>query len=226
MSTGKIEIVNRTIDTVFTNTAENDMVICPSASTQSIHLGTVTNALSMLKVNPSNIEISGQIWANSNDSSNLPSYSWSNDGNTGMYHAANDVIGFSCGGSNVMFLSAFDSTTCQMSNNLRVVGSIFATSNITAFSDARFKTDIVRIDGALDKVMDIGGYTYRRVEGDATRFAGVMAQEVEKVLPEVVVTDSQGMLNVAYGNMVGLLVEAIKELNAKVNVLSASITSR
>jgi hypothetical protein len=104
--TGKIEIVNRTIDSVFTNTAENDMVVYPSASTQSIHLGSVTNALSMLKVNPSNVEISGQICANSNDSSNVPSYSWSNDGNTGMYHVANDTIGFSCGGSNVMSLTS------------------------------------------------------------------------------------------------------------------------
>jgi len=121
----------------------------------------------------------------------------------------------------MMNLSAFDSTTCQMSNNLRVVGTIFATSNITAFSDARYKTDVMRIEGALEKVMEIGGYTYRKVDDvcENVRYAGVMAQEVKEVLPEVVVSDGNGQMHVAYGNMVGLLVEAIKELNVKLAAL-------
>ncbi len=131
-------------------------------------------------------------------------------------------------GSNMLYLSAYDSTTCQLSNNIRVNGTIYASSNITAFSDARYKADVLPIEGALDKVMGIGGYTYRKLDDEVekVRYAGVMAQEVERVLPEVVVRDSEGHMHVAYGNMVGLLVEAIKELNNKLHALEEKMDSR
>ena len=93
--------------------------------------------------------------------------------------------------------------------------SILATYDIVGYSDARLKTDLLRIDGALDKVKRLSGYTFLRKDFDsAKRFAGVIAQEVKEVLPEVVSTDADGMLSVAYGNLVALLIEAIKELAA------------
>jgi hypothetical protein len=55
--------------------------------------------------------------------------------------------------------------------------------------------------------------------GQSNRSVGVIAQEIEEVLPEVVLTDSEGMKSVAYGNIVGILIEAIKELKAKVEEL-------
>lgn len=97
--------------------------------------------------------------------------------------------------------------------------SIFASGNITAFSDLRVKKDLEPIPGALDKVCALTGYTYTRTDGDDPfiRDTGVVAQEVLAVLPEAVHEDpSTGMLSVAYGNMVGLLIEAIKELRAKI----------
>ena len=95
--------------------------------------------------------------------------------------------------------------------------SIYAAGDIASFSDARFKADVRPIEGALDKVCSIGGYTYvRQGEGSnaasARRCAGVLAQEVERVLPEVVSADPAGSMHVSYGNMVPLLIEAIKEL--------------
>lgn len=96
-------------------------------------------------------------------------------------------------------------------------GAVFADGDVTAFSDRRLKTDILVIENALEKVSKISGITYRRVDkDDTTRHAGVIAQEVEEVLPEVVTETDNGMKAVAYGNMVGLLIEAIKELKNEV----------
>ena len=70
----------------------------------------------------------------------------------------------------------------------------------------------------------IRGVTYNRNDiEDAPRHSGVIAQEVEKVLPEVVQTDEDGIKTVAYGNMVGLLIEAIKEQQAQIDELKAKL---
>jgi hypothetical protein len=93
--------------------------------------------------------------------------------------------------------------------------SIQANSDIVAFSDARVKTDLAPITDALTKISSITGYTYLRLDQESTtnkRLAGVVAQEVKEVLPEVVHEDADGMMSVAYGNMSALLIEAIKEL--------------
>lgn len=100
---------------------------------------------------------------------------------------------------------------------LHVVGTVFASQDIVASSDQRLKENITVIPSALEKVKQISGYTFNRI-GDPTRCTGVIAQELQAVLPEAVSTDSYGYLSVAYGNVVGLLIEAIKELSAKVNV--------
>jgi hypothetical protein len=102
-------------------------------------------------------------------------------------------------------------------------GHIRSAGNVIAFSDRRLKTDIEPITDALAKVIRLNGYTYMRHGGDG-RETGVIAQEVQAVLPEAVsISENDGMLGVAYGNMVGLLVEAIKELSQQVNVLRSQI---
>ena len=63
------------------------------------------------------------------------------------------------------------------------------------------------------------GVTYNRIDLDGKRQAGVIAQDVEKVLPEVVHTDENGIKSVAYGNMIGLLIEAIKEQQRQIDEL-------
>jgi hypothetical protein len=104
-------------------------------------------------------------------------------------------------------------------------GSWVSTANITAQSDARIKTNIKRIDDALNKVCQLNGYTFDRTDIDIGRQTGVIAQEVEKVLPEAV-SMSNDTLTVAYGNMVGILIEAIKELNAKVVDLQNQLANK
>tara|TARA_B100001559_G_C16454288_1_gene600846 strand:- start:555 stop:1151 length:597 start_codon:yes stop_codon:yes gene_type:complete len=96
---------------------------------------------------------------------------------------------------------------------LHVAGDIYATGDVTASSDRRLKTDIKRIEGALDKVCAIGGYTYVMNDKPST---GLIAQEVLEVLPEVIHGSEETSYSLAYGNVIGLLVEAIKELKEKI----------
>jgi len=100
------------------------------------------------------------------------------------------------------------------SQKLYVTGNILATGDITAFSDNRLKSNIRTIDSALEKVCAMRGVYFNK---DGKESTGVVAQEIEKVLPEVV-HDGE-YLSVAYGNIVGILIEAIKELQAKVDKL-------
>jgi hypothetical protein len=91
-------------------------------------------------------------------------------------------------------------------------GSWVSVSDITAFSDARIKENIVTIDDALEKVLKLRGVYYNRIDiSDKSKKIGVIAQETKEVLPEVVHEEVGGMLGVAYGNMGGLFIEAFKE---------------
>ena len=97
---------------------------------------------------------------------------------------------------------------------LHVVGNIYATGDITALSDKRHKEDLLVIDSALDKVKRLTGYTYT-LHGN--RSAGLLAQDVLEVLPEVVKGSEDTNYSLAYGNLMGLTIEAIKELDKKVD---------
>ena len=90
-------------------------------------------------------------------------------------------------------------------------GYVTAT-DVTATSDFRLKSDISTISNALETVKGLRGVYFTRL-GETKRNVGVIAQEVEEVLPEVVHGDD--MKSVSYGNIVGLLIEAVKELSEK-----------
>lgn len=111
--------------------------------------------------------------------------------------------------------------TTTPSYTLDVVGKIAASEDVYVYSDARLKSDLQKIPSALDKVKQITGYTYKRkditVDPDR-RHVGVIAQDVQKVLPEAVSADDNGNLSVAYGNIIALLIEAIKELEQKISM--------
>jgi hypothetical protein len=96
---------------------------------------------------------------------------------------------------------------------LDVTGDIYATGNITGYSDKRAKSDIQKIENALDKIEQLNGYTFTMND---KRYTGVIAQEVLPVLPEAVTGSEETHYAVAYGNMMGLIIEAIKELKEKI----------
>ena len=99
-----------------------------------------------------------------------------------------------------------------------VSGRIVADGDITAYSDERLKKDIKTIEGALDKTKALRGVEFTRIADDS-KSIGVVAQELEAILPELVLTDDEGMKSVNYAQITGLLIEAVKELSAKVDKL-------
>jgi hypothetical protein len=112
--------------------------------------------------------------------------------------------------------------TSAPTQRLHVAGNIFATGDVVAQSDARLKTDITPIDNAMARIGAISGYTYRMTDDESgRRCLGVLAQEVKAVMPEAVVTPptADGFMSVAYGNLVALLIEGMKELGARIDRL-------
>jgi hypothetical protein len=114
-------------------------------------------------------------------------------------------------------------------NDTTLGGNLSCVGDITAFvSDIRLKTNIEPIQNALDKVLSLNGFTYNFNEigegfgfDTSLRHAGVSAQEVQAVLPEVVATApiSDKYITVKYEKLVPLLIESIKELNSKIEIL-------
>jgi len=107
--------------------------------------------------------------------------------------------------------------------NTSVTGTLTVTDDITAFftSDQRLKDNITPIEDPLAKVLSISGNTYdwNEKSGKEGHDVGVIAQEVMEVLPEAVTTRDNGYLAVDYQKIVPLLVQAVKELSAKVDNL-------
>jgi hypothetical protein len=99
-------------------------------------------------------------------------------------------------------------------------GNLTMSGDITAYSDARIKENVVTVEDAIDRVQKMRGVFYNRTDSDdKKRKVGVIAQEMMEVLPEVVNQDNDGMYNVSYGNIVGVLIEAIKEQQLQIEKL-------
>ena len=116
----------------------------------------------------------------------------------------------------------------QAGTNVLTVNGRMRTDNITESSDIRYKTNIEKIGGALDKVKMIEGVSYfwKKDSLKTKKDIGVIAQELEKVLPELVDTDEAGYKSVRYSHLVPVLVEAIKEQQKQIETLKAEVTDR
>ena len=102
-------------------------------------------------------------------------------------------------------------------------GDVTSTGEITAYSDIRLKTNIELIPDALGKVLQLRGVTFTRIDS-GIHATGLIAQEVQKVLPQAVKEAPEGdILTVNYGSMVGLLVESIKDLKAELDAVKAEL---
>lgn len=110
---------------------------------------------------------------------------------------------------------------------LHVNGAIFATGDITAYSDQRYKQNIVRLDHSLDKILQLGGYSYTREDyRPGERQIGLLAQEVKAVFPEAVSHDSiNDKYSVNYNCLMAPVVEAIKELQDQIQSQQSVIQS-
>jgi hypothetical protein len=116
-----------------------------------------------------------------------------------------------CIGRNSLIYGEFDSQLVKVNGTMEIATAYTS-------SDKRWKKDVEPLEGALQKIGRLKGvsYLWRRDEFPkkgfpAGRQLGLIAQEVEKIVPEVVNTDSQGYKSVSYDSLVPLLIEALKE---------------
>jgi len=109
--------------------------------------------------------------------------------------------------------------------DMSAAGAATFNNDVTAFSDARLKENVETIDNALDKVCAMRGVTFNRIDNEnGKRQMGVIAQEIQDIVPEVVKVndDEDSTLSVSYGNLVGVLIESIKELKAEIDELKGN----
>ena len=145
--------------------------------------------------------------------------------NAGTYHfnigqSSNDTVLTQCVNDADIKFNGQDggSGITALTLDMSEAGAATFNNNVTAYSDERLKSNIETIEGGLDKVEKLRGVTYTRDERDNI---GVIAQEVEKVLPEIVLTadDMMGTKSVDYSRITAVLIEAVKELSARVKEL-------
>jgi hypothetical protein len=158
---------------------------------------------------------------------------------TGLQTALNAKVDDSQVLTNVPAGAVFTNTTYSSGNGLTLTGTTFtmsgaytgtfgvtgditASGDVTAYSDIRFKHNVETITNAVDTVNNLRGVMF---EKDNRHSTGVIAQEVEAVFPEVVHTNAEGLKSVAYGNMVGLLIEAVKEQQLQITALQEEINN-
>ena len=137
----------------------------------------------------------------------------------GYTTAVGDITGVTAG-TNLNGGGASGAVTLNLDSTITVTTVNAGTVNTT--SDERAKRDITPIKGALNKVQQLGGYSFTLKETDE-KSSGVIAQEVQKVMPELVQEGAEGLLSVQYGNMVGLLIEAIKEQQTQIDELKQKL---
>jgi hypothetical protein len=131
-----------------------------------------------------------------------------------VYNSSGSLVG----SSNLVFNgTTLTANTLGVTNNMTAGGSITATGNVTAYSDRSLKRDIQTIEHAVDLVKNLRGVTFEMINS-GQKGVGVIAQEVQEHLPQVV-QDNNGILSVAYGNLVGVLIEAVKELSNRIETL-------
>ena len=152
------------------------------------------------------INFSGKLLSNNDVIPSIVSFNYSDDTRNIIYTKQQLFVGYS--------------------NNdnygLKVNGNVFVSGYITGLSDIRYKTNITDISNPLDKLEKLKGVYYNLLN-DEKRSIGLIAQEVERIIPEVVYTNTDDTKSIAYGNMIALLIESIKEINLRIKKLEEKL---
>ena len=164
----------------------------------------------------------GAVTISGNSDIRLTNGSWTGDHSCKIQHHSNRIY-IQGGSSGHNFRNPSGGTVMSIDTS----GNVVATANVTAYSDARFKTDIHTINDALGICGKLRGVSYKWIR-DGKPSIGVIAQEIEEVIPEVVLNshdldpvtgESTEVKSVDYGKIVGVLINAINELKAEVDEL-------
>ena len=166
---------------------------------------------------------SGTLQFSSNGTVSAPSLTSSSNTKSGLYWPTGGAVALTASGQHGVYVAATGNVgigTTTTSYKLYVQGDIYATGDITAFSSEAIKTDVATITNALNTVESLRGVSYTRTDNQQKKI-GLIAQEVQRVLPEVVV-NSDNNIGVNYQTLTALLIEAVKELSEKVRKLEAN----
>ena len=207
-----------------------------SSNTASLSVGSSRTDLSGALINKANGTVKHQqYWDSSgygfNLSANSGDFKWKVNNNNRMvvdkdggldiqgtvgqlFSVTNDLTGDLFSVSDISGIPIFN---VNASGAVDVDGTLTSTGDVVAYSDERLKTNIETLDGS--KVYDMRGVSFTK---DNKKSSGVIAQELEKIAPELVNNDSQ-FKAVAYGNITGYLIEAIKELKSEIEQLKKQI---
>jgi hypothetical protein len=132
----------------------------------------------------------------------------------------NPSIFTNVGNTNILQIGTNQNNIPNISGyQLNVNGNIGLTGNIFTNSDLRLKNNISTVNNALEKIINCRGVHFNYLN-DSNINIGVIAQEIEKIIPEIVETKNNGFKTVNYLSIIGILIEAIKELNNKIDKLS------
>jgi hypothetical protein len=121
--------------------------------------------------------------------------------------------------------AGYPQVSISSNGNIVARGNITANGAVLGQSDMRLKENVITIDNALERISQIRGVFYNKIDDpDKIRSIGVIAQEIETILPEVVHTDigSNHYKSVAYGNITAVLIEGIKEQAIQISTLQSS----
>ena len=159
------------------------------------------------------------------DSYSYMHYMGDSGGNGGIYFNNNSTSQWYLYHHRNNNCTSINTSTGSSSYGLYVDKTIYSTADITAYSDARLKENIVTIDDALNIVLKLTGVYYNRKDDETkTRKVGVIAQDVEKILPEVVTYAKDiDQYGVDYGKMAGVFIEAIKTQQQKIDKLENEV---
>ena len=116
----------------------------------------------------------------------------------------------------------YTDNTSSPSMTLFDSGNMTIAGTLTQNSDVRLKENIKPIESALDKVKQMQGVEFNKINS-STKEIGVVAQEIEKIIPELVLEDKEGIKSVAYGNITAVLIEAIKEQQKQIEELKQQL---
>ena len=159
--------------------------------------------------------------------SGQPTYLWGTNDGTNFYvwNPSNFSVSYASTAGNADTVDGYHAASFALLSGATFSGSVYAPAYFYT-SDRRFKENVRTIDDAITKVMGLRGvYFNMKDDPDKRDQLGVIAQEVRQFVPEAVVDNEQNGMSVAYGNMIGLLIEAIKEQQRQIDALKAEVNT-
>ena len=220
-------IVNFNSIGLISNNSSVNIIPTNNTSNYSIYLPPLSGSSNMTLIIDNIIDNSNLYFKFANPISNLLETTYIKIGNSNITTRNDNEMTVQIAGKCLIGSNDIEITNLNnnyFSNTLIVCGSIYATKDIYNDSDISYKYNIKIIEDPLEKINKINGYTFNRNDADDNnRYSGLIAQEVIKVMPEVITIKPDGKFRIIYTNLAGLFVEAIKKIDKKVDYINFKV---